>query len=553
MRKLILKSPIVLLLMIIVLAGYLRFYRLEDYPIQLNHDEVSQLYDAISIATTGKDIYGNFLPTIFESVHDFKSPFYTYITALFYLIFGGGELTVRLPGAFFSTLIIMAIYFFSWRLFKNQIMALLASLMAAIVPFELFFGRKSFENVAGIFFMLLGFTALLKYFENKKSVWVYLGVIILSIAMYTYFSHAIIIPLLFISFIFIFKDEISWTDSNFIKAIIFWIILILPLVFLVITNPDARYRSETVFITQDVNLGERIGLTQTGNFLLDNVVKLKVITDYGFNRYLNQFDPLYIFSFGLDFTNQGPVGMGPLFLVQLPFLIFGLIYITRQNNIIREKRFILTWVILGMIPSGLTFESFSPHRSIMVFTALNIISAAGLFFVFKYLNNLPQKRIFYISIITIFLLFTFNFVYFIHMYTVNFPNEKFQHLHYPFEQVARFMWSEHQNYDRIVFDPLYGEVAPVIGTAAHYYLAYFGNYPPAKMQQEYRRGEKTREVLFDKFSIRKIDWIEDQNLKNTLIVGTIWSIPIKEVDENKIIKTFYYFDGKPAFYAVSLK
>ena len=120
MYKLISKIPI-LLLLIILLGAFLRFYKLEDYPIQLNHDEVSQIYDAISIATTGKDIYGNFMPVIFESVHDFKSPFYTYITSLFYLIFGGGETTIRLPGALFGTLIILAIYFFTYKIGRAHV------------------------------------------------------------------------------------------------------------------------------------------------------------------------------------------------------------------------------------------------------------------------------------------------------------------------------------------------------------------------------------------------------------------------------------------------
>ncbi len=85
-----LKNRLFLLFQIFLLGAFLRLYRLQDFPVQLNHDEVSQLYDAISIAQTGRDIYGNFLPSIIPSVGDFKSPYYTYITAVFYFIFGGG-------------------------------------------------------------------------------------------------------------------------------------------------------------------------------------------------------------------------------------------------------------------------------------------------------------------------------------------------------------------------------------------------------------------------------------------------------------------------------
>jgi len=133
------------LLLLTVFGIFLRFYQLDKYPVHLNHDEVSQIYDAISIAQTGKDIYGNFLPTIFESVNDFKSPFYTYITSIFYLVFGPGEATVRLPAALFGSLIIPSVFIFVLKLLKNANIALASAFLTAIAPFEIFFSRKSFN------------------------------------------------------------------------------------------------------------------------------------------------------------------------------------------------------------------------------------------------------------------------------------------------------------------------------------------------------------------------------------------------------------------------
>lgn len=539
------RKNFVLLLVIILLGVFLRFYRLSDFPVQLNHDEVSQLYDAISIAQTGKDIYGNFLPVMFRSVNDFKSPFYTYITSLFYSVFGGGELTIRLPGALFGALIIFAVYFFVLKLLKNNKIALLASLLTAIAPFEIFFSRKSFENGVGMFFMLIGFTSLFTYLEktNNKS-WLYLASGFLGFALYTYFSHAIIIPFLLVAFLLIFKDDFPGSFKKYILPLITFLIFLIPLLFLILTNADLRNRSQAVFITQDINLGKLINY---GN-------RYKAIFDFSFNRYLDQFNPPYLFGNGLEFTNQGPLGIGPLLLIQFPFLVLGIIYLIRQNSLKKEKKFILAWVLIGMLPSGLTFEPHSPHRIIMVFTMLNIISAVGLFTFLAAINGIKTrfnafKRVIWFVLI---LLFTFNLTYFIHMYFVNFPFEKSESLHYPFKQVALFAWSQYSSVDQIIFDPLYGVSAPVIGTAAHYYLAYFGGYPPAKFQKEYRLGTKEREVIFAKFSIRKIDWRNDQYLNNVLIIGSPWSLPIQSIDKNKILMTFYYYDGRIAFYALKL-
>ena len=66
----------VLFFAVIILAAFIRFYKLADYPVILSHDEVSQLYDAMSILKTGKDIYSQKLPFIFTSINDFKPPFY---------------------------------------------------------------------------------------------------------------------------------------------------------------------------------------------------------------------------------------------------------------------------------------------------------------------------------------------------------------------------------------------------------------------------------------------------------------------------------------------
>ena len=79
---------LLLLLFITLTGGLLRFYQLDKYPVQLNHDEISQLYDTDSVAQTGKDIYGNFLPLAFPSTGEFKVGHYIYITVLPYFIFG---------------------------------------------------------------------------------------------------------------------------------------------------------------------------------------------------------------------------------------------------------------------------------------------------------------------------------------------------------------------------------------------------------------------------------------------------------------------------------
>lgn len=324
MRKMISKKT--LILSAIILMGIIfRFYKLTDFPVQLNHDEMSQLYDAISIAQTGKDVYGNFMPTIFPSVNDFKSPFYTYATSLVYLILGGKEITIKLPGAIFGGLMTLAVYLFVLKLFRNWKIAAFASFFTAIAPFEIFFSRKSFENVAGIFFMLLGFACLLAYTNNKSSAKIlYGGVLFLAIAIYTYFSHAILIPFLLLSFLLIYRDYFLNNFKRILLPLIMFIFLLIPLFVIITTNPDANYRSKTVFITQDIDLGKNIEYSKSENPFVSFLLKNKSIVDFSFNRYLEQFNIDFIFGNGLDFTSDRFLNQGLLLLIQLQRLYLTL-------------------------------------------------------------------------------------------------------------------------------------------------------------------------------------------------------------------------------------
>lgn len=537
-----------------LLGIILRFLYLDKYPIQLGHDEVTQAYDAISIAQTGKDIYGNYLPFIFESVHDFKPPFYTYATAATYLIFGDKEVTVRIPGAIFSIFIILGVFLLTFKIFKNLKVALISVTLTVIAPFEIFYGRKSFENGAGIFLMLIGYFFLLS-FPKKRA---FLSAFFLAAAMYTYFSHFIIIPLLFLATIFIYKDKFFSSSkriffSKFLGLIVTFILLVTPLIYLVLTNPTATLRSRNVFITQDINLGKEISLAKTGNNTLDKFLEAKIILEYSFGRLLNQFDPRFIFGNGLELTNQKKLGIGPLYLVSLPFLVLGIIGLIRNKRLAETKKFVLAWIGLGVLPSALTFETHSPHRSIMVFTMLNILSAYGVYIWIKWVKTLKNPVLRSSSISLVVLFFFFNLIYFLHIYFVNYPFEKSESLHYPYREVSLYAWSNYSKFDQIIFDPLFGEAAPVIGTGAHYYLAYYGKYPPEKFQREYKIGSKSREVIFDKFSIREFQWPQDLDLKNTLIIISPWTLPKDVLERTQTDKKFYFYDGKLAFVAIHLK
>ena len=507
------------LIIIFLLAAFLRFYKLSDYPIQLGHDEVSQLYDAISIAQTGNDMYGNHLPFIFKSVNDYKPPFYTYATVVAYKIFGWHDVTIRITGALFGTLMVLGVYFFVNEFLKNKEIALFSALLTAISPFEIFYSRKSFENQAGIFLMLLGFTFL----KKGKRFW---GAVLLGISSYVYFAQAVLVPILLVVFIIIFRKEIQ---KNLFKIVIIFLLVTAPLYYIIFTNHDASNRSRAVFITQDQTIGK--------------VNRVSLLLDVA-TRYVKQFGPKYLFFDGLDLTD-GIHDVGPLFPVTIPFLLIGIYLLAREKKNRSVALFVFAWILVNMIPSGVTFENYSPHRVIATFTMIDVVSSIGIIYFYRRFGKW--------AVIAILILLTANFTFFAKRYVVNYSIEKSEFLEYPFRDVATFAWENHDNYDRIFFDPKFGQYAPWIGTGAQYYLAYYGHFDPAKMQKEFTIGDQAvRETTFDKFSIRAVFWPKDQSLKKTLIIASPWSLPVDITKKANIIKTFYFKTTAVAFYAIGL-
>ena len=89
LRKLKLAKKNLILLLIMALAFWLRFYKLTQAPPSLYWEEVALGYDAYSLLKTGKDHRGNSWPIVYlESYMDFKSLLYSYTLILSMAIFG---------------------------------------------------------------------------------------------------------------------------------------------------------------------------------------------------------------------------------------------------------------------------------------------------------------------------------------------------------------------------------------------------------------------------------------------------------------------------------
>src|SRR3989338_2535098 len=165
------------LILIIVLIGFfVRFYKITSSPEGLYIDETSIGYNAYSIIKTGHDEHGKFMPLFFEAFGEYKLPVYVYSVVFVQLFIGPSDLSVRLPAVIFGTLTIPLLFLFSKELLKNNpslfiknLVSPLGAFLLATSPWHFQFSRPGFEASIGLFFLILGLYLFFKGMNNKSS------------------------------------------------------------------------------------------------------------------------------------------------------------------------------------------------------------------------------------------------------------------------------------------------------------------------------------------------------------------------------------------------
>src|SRR3990167_567339 len=85
----------ILLLLIIILAAFVRLFTLDRFPVSLYSDELASGYNAYYILKTGRDGFGEFLPTGLQSFGDWKTALPAYLAIPTIKLFGLNNYGVR--------------------------------------------------------------------------------------------------------------------------------------------------------------------------------------------------------------------------------------------------------------------------------------------------------------------------------------------------------------------------------------------------------------------------------------------------------------------------
>ncbi len=411
------KKIVIGLCLIFLIGVVLRFYLLGGIPNSLNWDEVSWGYNAYSVGITGKDEYGSLLPLSFKAFGDYKQPMYVYLDVIPIILFGLTGFAVRFPSAVMGSLTIFSVFFLVQELFfqykKKDSLSLLTALLFALSPWSIQFSRVAFEANVGVFFTITGAAILLRGIRKNTLLSLLAGTAVMSLSCYTYHSQKLFTPFLFVV-ILIVTRTFWFKKKNFLIGILGFFLLC-NIFWLIDSRTTARGRSVLFTSNQTQILAksseELIYDRAQGDYLGKILHNRRVIyaTTYAAN-YLSHFDPNYLFLKG-DNPRHHPPFMGNLYLISLPFILIGGIFLWKKQR--KAAVIITSWMLLAPVASSLAVDAPNASRSLVFLPMWDILTAFGIYILYEWRVSRLKPQL--VAGVVGFL-FLLNAIFYIHNY-----------------------------------------------------------------------------------------------------------------------------------------
>jgi len=517
------------IILILVLAFFLRAYHLDSYP-ALNPDEAAIGYNAYSLIQTGKDEHGASWPLHFKSFGDYKPGGYFYLVLPFVKLIGLTPLAVRLPNLILSVLTIYFLYQLVLLLTSNLKLATLSAFILALSPWHIHFSRGGWESSAALSFIVIG----TYYFYRKK---LFPFVLFYVLSLYTYHSARIIAPFLVLSLCFTNKTYLLSLKTKLILPILFGILLTLPVLFSFLQNGGTT-RFGGVGITADQGPIWRANelLNHHSNTLLVNRIihnkRLLYLISWA-QKYTSHYDLNFLFINGDEVPRSKVPDMGQLYLIELPFLFLGLVFLLKRYRFGPLMFFIFSWLLISPLASSLTFQAPSALRALPLVIPLSILIALGIYHLFPLI---PKSFRLLFSLILLFC-YLFSLFYYVDAYFVHYQKRYPFAWNYGFSELIPFVESQKNKYQNIYITDKYDQ--PYI-----LYL-FYSRYSPQKIQSQIKL---TTPDKFGFSTVRQIDNIHFEKIDlNSIPVNSL----IISSDENmgllNPIKTINFPNGQLAF------
>ena len=381
-----------LLLGIILLASLLRVAFLESLPAGFHRDEIISGYVGRFILSNGIDLYGNTFPLFyFDKYGDFPPVIPMYLSGLGTIIFGATAFATRVPVAMLGVLFLFPVYYVSLYFFKRKDIALLSSLLTAILPWHIVLSRATSEGIIALTVVGCGLYLVLLYRKTRKLSFFLISLLLFALSYLLYPSFRILIPLILLPL-----PLLSLKDKNMRNIIGIGFVVFLLLTLLISSTPWGKGRfSQTSLFSGD----NKIRITQRSEILSNEEGHNQTLiartfhnkgilyTRQAIDHYISYFSPQYLFlQGGLPYRYTTP-DSGLIYLTLLPFLIVGVFGLIRRRT--PEYIYLLYLLAISPLPSPLTIDDVpNIHRSIFMIVPLVLIISFGWYYFWQ---RMPKK------------------------------------------------------------------------------------------------------------------------------------------------------------------
>lgn len=549
----------IILFVIIFVASVLRLWQLGSIPPSPDWDEAALGYNAYSILQTGRDEYGEFLPVVLRSFDDYKPALYTYLIIPLIPILDLSLLAVRLPSAIAGIFAVLLTYLLVKELFKintksqekakkwkieniKSKIPIITTILLAISPWHIQFSRVAFEsnlgltlNIAVVYFFIKGL---------RSHLFLSISALCAGLSIYAYQSEKIFIPLLLLLLVAVYHRQLlEIPKKKIVMALAVFAIVVAPMAHFIITEDDALKRAQaTSIFTNNQELlkpsVERLIGAKENDDLVGIVLNNRrvIYAQTMIKNYLHHYNPVWLFFTGDSQRHHAP-DMALLYLWELPFLIIGIvvcIFSPWFRKFKKTRLLLLGWFLIAPLPAVIATDAPHAVRTLNFLPTHQIFTAIGLVSVYLFVR---QYKTFRKILYSLFLILTsLNILYYLNQYFLVQNRAYSEHWQYGYEETVEYVKSVQSEYDKIIVS----NVVPL--DQSYIFFLYHMKYPPAKYQLE-----SDEKHSFENFEFRKIEWEDDSELENTLLVGSPSEFP-EIVKADKAVK---YLNGEDAILIVS--
>ena len=346
---------------ILILGFVVRIYKIQSLP--LYGDELTMVYDTYSIGKTGMDATGQKFPLTFKMGAG-RPGGYIYFSVPFVYLFGPTVWGERALSLLSGLGIVILMYFLGKQIF-NQKIGLIAALLTAVSPWDIYLSRGGFEAHFALFLALLGITM----FVYKKYSW---WAVAWGIAIFTYPTFKLTLPLMFFLLGFVTGFPKLIRNKMFLISISVLLVFgIMAVTQTFMAGSEQRFLSENVFADRNLkeSIIQRVNYERTNSslpqFLKPVFINREV--EYArlvFENYVKNLSPNFLILRGDGNPRHNPGEMGMIYVVELLLIVIALHMLWKENK--KEFSLLLVWILITPLATMFFPEAHALRNGLML-------------------------------------------------------------------------------------------------------------------------------------------------------------------------------------------